>query len=122
MIVVTVRVLVSPENRRELVQTVRSLLRNIQGQKGCLGSHLYSELGDEDALCLIEEWETQEDLNNYFRSDDFAILFGAVNLLKKSSAIEFRLLTPMAGIEAVESAREKIVTASTSAPPKRRGN
>jgi quinol monooxygenase YgiN len=113
MIVVTVRVLVSPENRRELVQSVRSLLRNIQVQKGCLGSHLYCELGDEEALCLVEEWETREDLNNYFRSDHFAILFGAINLLKKSSGIEFKLLTPMAGIEAVELAREKIVTAST---------
>jgi quinol monooxygenase YgiN len=122
MIVVTLRVLVSPENRRELVQTVRSLLRNIQGQKGCLGSHFYCELGDEEALCLIEEWETQEDLNKYFRSDDFAILFGAINLLKKSSGIEFRLLTPMAGIEAVESARDKIMTASTLAPSKRGGN
>jgi quinol monooxygenase YgiN len=120
MIVVTLRVLVSPENRRELVQTVRSLLRNIQGQKGCLGSHLYCELGDEDALCLIEEWETQEDLNNYFRSDEFAILFGAINLLRKSSGIDFRLLTPMGGIEAVESAREKIV--ATLATPKRRGH
>ena len=120
MIIVTVRVLVSPENRRELVQTVRSLMRNIQGQKGCLGSHLYCELGDEDALCLVEEWETQEDLNNYFRSDDFAILFGAINLLRKLSGIEFRLLTPMAGIEAVESARDKIVTTSTSTTSKRR--
>ncbi|MCI0660438.1 MAG: antibiotic biosynthesis monooxygenase [Acidobacteria bacterium] len=108
MIVITVRVLVSPEKRRELVQIVRSLLRPIRGQKGCLGSYFYYDLGDEDALCLIEEWETQEDLNNYFRSDSFAVLFGAINLLKKTSELEFRLLTPMAGIEAVEAAREKI--------------
>jgi quinol monooxygenase YgiN len=108
MVVTSVRVLVSPENQRELAQTVRSLLRSIRGQKGYLGSYLYLDLGDDDAFCLIEEWETQEDLNNHLRSDDFAVLFGAINLLKKTSEIKFRVLTPTAGIEAVEAVLGKI--------------
>ena len=108
MIVTTVRVLVPQENQRELAQTVRSLLRSIRRQKGHLGSNLYLDLGDDDAFCLIGEWETQEDLNNHLRSDDFAVLFGAINLLKKTSEIEFRVLTPTAGLEVVEAARGRI--------------
>ena len=108
MIVTTVRVLVSPENRREFTQTVYALLPFIRRQKGYLGSYLSLDLGDDDAFCLIEEWETQEDLNKYLRSDDFAVLFGAINLLKKTSEIEFRVLTPTAGIEAIEAVLGKI--------------
>ncbi len=55
MIVTTVRVLVSPENRLEFTQTVRSLLPFIRRQKGYLGSYLSLHLGDDDAFCLIEE-------------------------------------------------------------------
>jgi len=108
MIVTTVKILVSRENHRELAQTVMSLLRSIKRQKGYLGSNLYLDLGNDDAVCLIGEWETQEDLNNHLRSDDFALLFGAINLLKKTSEIEFRVLTPTAGLEVVEAARGKI--------------
>jgi quinol monooxygenase YgiN len=107
MIVVTVKVLVSQENRREFTQTVQSLLRSIQKQKGYLGSYLSLDF-EEDAFCLIEEWETQEDLNNHLRSEDFAVLFVAINLLKKTSEIKFRVLTPTAGIEAVEAVLGKI--------------
>ncbi len=108
MIVSSIRVLVSPENHRELAQTVRSLLRSIRRQKGYLDSYLYLDLGDDDAFCLIEEWETLEDLNNHLRSNDFAVLFGAVNLLKKTSEVKFSVLTPTAGIEAVEAVLGKI--------------
>jgi quinol monooxygenase YgiN len=107
MVVASVRVLVPEENRLELTQTLGSLLSTIRNQKGCLSSHFYFEVGHEDTLCLIEEWETQADLDNHLRSNDFAILLGAVNLLKGPSEIEFKLLTPTAGIEAVDAARGK---------------
>jgi quinol monooxygenase YgiN len=104
MVVAAMRVRVPPDNRRELVQTLRSLLCPIRNQFGCLGSHLYLEIGDENAFCLIEEWESQEDLDNHLRSSDFAVLLGAINLLKGPSEMEFKLLLPTAGIEAVAAA------------------
>jgi quinol monooxygenase YgiN len=108
MVVATIRVLVSAENRRELLQTVQSLLRHIREQKGCLESHLYFEIGEENAVCLMEEWATLEDLNDYLRSNHFAVLLGAARLLKKSPEFEFKLLTQTAGIEAVEAIHGKI--------------
>jgi quinol monooxygenase YgiN len=99
---------VPADNRRELFQTMQSLLRPIREQKGCLGSHLYFEIGDEDAFCLIEEWATPEDFNDHLRSDYFAVLLGATRILKKSSELEFKMLTQTAGIEALEAIHGKI--------------
>jgi quinol monooxygenase YgiN len=108
MVVATIRVPVPLDNRRELVQTLQSLLVPIRNQKGCLSYHFYFEIGDEDALCLIEEWETQSDLNNHLKSSDFAVLHGAINMLKGQSEIEFKLLSQTGGIEAVEAIRRKV--------------
>jgi quinol monooxygenase YgiN len=108
MIVASLRVLVPPENRRELSQTIRSLLNPISKETGCLGSHFYVEVGEDAAVCLIEEWETQTDMNNHMRSDTFAVLLGALNLLRGQSEIEFKVLTLQAGIETVDAARGKI--------------
>jgi quinol monooxygenase YgiN len=108
MVVATIRVLVPLDNRRELVQTLQSLLAPIRNQKGCLSYHFYFEIGDEDALCLIEEWETQADLDTHLKSDDFAVLLGSITLLKGQSEIEFKLLSQTAGIEAVEATRRKV--------------
>ena len=60
MVVATIRVLVPPNNRRELVQPLQSLLVPVRDQKGCLSFRFYFEIGDEDALCLIEEWERSQ--------------------------------------------------------------
>jgi quinol monooxygenase YgiN len=42
---------------------------------------LYSELGNENDLCLVEEWDNQEDLMSHLKSERFRVLRGATNLL-----------------------------------------
>ena len=108
MVTTTIKLLVSSDNHREFLQTVQSLLRPVREQKGCLGSRLYFEIGEEDSLCLIEEWATPEDLNDHLQSDYFAILLGAAKLLKKSMDLEFKMLTQTAGIEVVEAIYGKV--------------
>ena len=108
MVVATIRLLVAADYHRELLQTVQSLLRPIKQQEGCLGVHLYCEIGGQDALCMIEEWETQEDLSAHLQSNAFAVLLGAARLLlQKPAELEFKLLTQTAGIEVVEAIHGK---------------
>ena len=108
MIVTTMRLRVSPDNRRELTQTMHSLLRLIRDQKGCLGSRLYTELGDEPTLCLIEEWDSAESCNNHLMSADFAVLLGAVSVFNQPPDVEFRMLEPTAKVEMVDAINERI--------------
>jgi len=104
VVVAAIRLLVSADYHRELLQTVQSLLEPIRAQRGCLGLHLYHEIGGEEALCLIEEWATKEDLDEHLRSNYFAVLMGAARLLLENpSELEFRLLTETAGMEVVEA-------------------
>ena len=81
MIVNTTRITVPPEKRREFVQTINQLREPIGASKGCLGFNFYVDSADENSSLVMSEWDTEADLNDYLRSDDFAILHGAMATL-----------------------------------------
>ena len=81
MIVKTTRILVKPEKRIELVQTISRLLGPIKNVKGCRSIRFYLDAADENSSLLLCEWETESDLDRYIRSNDFSILRGAIMVL-----------------------------------------
>lgn len=87
MIMVIIYLKVSAEKRKELSQTVSSLLSSIRSQKGCERCDFFHLTGDENSLCLLEEWATQKNLDMHYRSQSFKILRGAMNLLVEPSKI-----------------------------------
>jgi quinol monooxygenase YgiN len=99
VVVNTTRITVSPENRKEFFQTIWSLLSPIRGERGCLAYRFYQEAGDENSFVLIGEWETRDDCVQHLQSDDFAILRATMMILSGRSNIDFKLLSPFAGIE-----------------------
>jgi quinol monooxygenase YgiN len=96
---------VSSTNRSELFQTILTLLTPIRNQKGCLSSRFYLDSADSNAALLIEEWETEDDWDNHLRSRDCAVFLGAVSVLCRPAAMEFKLLSYVAGMEAITAAR-----------------
>ena len=106
MIMSTTRITVSSANRSELFQTVLTLLTSVMNQKGCLSSRFYLDSADNNSALLVEEWDSQEDWDNHLRSRDCAVLLGAVSVLCRPSSVEFKLLSYVAGIEAITAARQ----------------
>jgi hypothetical protein len=74
-------------------------------EKGCLSSRFYVDSADSNSAMLVEEWETQEDWDNHLLSRDCAVLLGAVSVLCRPTNVEFKLLSYVAGIEAITAAR-----------------
>lgn len=105
LIVNTTRITVRPEHRKELCQTISSLIDLIKSEKGCLAYRFYQEAGDENSFILVGEWESRADWDNYLHSDDFAVLLGSIMILGSRSDTDFKLLSPVAGMETVTRAR-----------------
>lgn len=84
---VIIHLKVSAEKRRELFQAVSSLLSSIRDQKGCVRCDFFHRTEDENIFCLLEEWDTQKNLDLFFRFDSFKILRGAMNLLEEPGEI-----------------------------------
>ncbi len=108
MIVVTIKMDVLPEKRREFLQTIRALTSPTRSNKGCINCHYYQDVEDENIISLVEEWETQEELDNHLRSEQFSVLLGAMNLLSKPPDIKFNAVSYTSGIEALNAARGAI--------------
>lgn len=81
MILKTTRITVKAEKRVELAQTIGRLLGPIKDVKGCRAIRFYLDAVDQNSSLLLSEWETELDLDRYLRSNDFAILRGAITVL-----------------------------------------
>jgi len=82
MIFTTIQMKVFPEKRKELFQTLKSLVSSIKKQKGCRRCEFCVSAEDENEFCLFGEWESKEALASHLESNLFKVLLGAMSLLK----------------------------------------
>ena len=83
MILVAIRTKVLAEKRKEFSQTIASLIGSLRTEKGCLRCDFCQNIEDENKLCIIEEWDTRENLNSHLKSERFKVLRGAMSLLQE---------------------------------------
>jgi quinol monooxygenase YgiN len=83
MILVIIRMKVLAEKRKELCQTIVSLIGPLRTEKGCVRCDFCRSMEDENELRILEEWDTRKNLNNHLKSDCFRVLRGAMNLLRE---------------------------------------
>jgi quinol monooxygenase YgiN len=100
-----VRMKVLPQKRKELLQTVKGLIQRTRKQKGCISCHFHQDIEDEDAFILVDEWETQDKLDNHLGSDHFGVLVGAMNLLSEPTEIKFNTFSYTKGMGTLKAAR-----------------
>jgi quinol monooxygenase YgiN len=101
MILVIIRMKVLSEKRMELSQTIASLSGSIRMEKGCRRCDFCQSIEDENKLFLLEEWDTQENIQIYLKSGRFRVLRGAMNLLKEPYKMMFHTVFHPAGMEEI---------------------
>jgi quinol monooxygenase YgiN len=77
------------EKRKELSQTIASLIGSIRTEKGCQRCDFCQSMENKNELWLFEEWDTQENLKNHLKSEHSRVLRGAMNLLKEPYEMMF---------------------------------
>ena len=107
MILVIIRMRVIAEKREELSQTIASLIGSIRTEKGCQRCNFFQSMEDENELSILEEWDTQENLNSHLKSERFRVLRGAMNLLQEPYEMMFH--TVAAGKKRAEARSQPAV-------------
>ncbi|MHC4153163.1 MAG: putative quinol monooxygenase [Planctomycetota bacterium] len=106
MIVLNIKMHVYPEKRKELMQTVNSLIEDMKNMQQCHTCDLYQNANDENTLILTGEWEKQEDLDTYFRSEPYRVLLGAMSSLsQKPPETKIETIDHTTGMEVVKATR-----------------
>jgi quinol monooxygenase YgiN len=81
MVIIFARIKVRPEKRKELSQTLDSIVEQVRKESGCLHSGFYQDVENEYDFLVVEEWATQKDSDDHLRSELFEVLMGAKCLL-----------------------------------------
>ena len=82
----------------EFLQTVNQLLEPIKPAEGCKAFNVYVDTSDENSSLVVSERDMEAGLNIYLRSDDFAVLHGAMSVLG-TLVDEFRPIYSVFGAE-----------------------
>lgn len=97
-IVSAAMVSVRPEKRKELFLSISSLISRIRHAKGCRAFRFYREANEEDTFHMIGVWETVDDWLKHLNSDDFAVLFGCLEILG-DGRLDFKVLSHVDEVE-----------------------
>jgi quinol monooxygenase YgiN len=107
MIIVRIIMTALPEKRKEVLQTLLSMIDPPGKEKGCLSYAIFSDIEDTNVFNLFSEWETRQHLDRHMKSDKFGVLLGTKCLLSEPLQIKIAMVSGLEGMEAVCSVRKK---------------
>jgi len=102
-ILVTLKMIVQPERRSDLLETVRGMLEPARVERGCLSYRLYEDVENRNAFVLLEEWATQEDLERHISKDNQRRLLALMDLLSDQPELRFNTVSHTAGMDLIEN-------------------
>jgi quinol monooxygenase YgiN len=105
MVISTLRIVTAPKSRAEVLRTLSAQLGPLRVQPGCLRCDLYQDIEHREAITLVEEWESQDELDLRLRSEEYRAVLATIELAQEQPVIHFDTVTRRAGLEIVASAR-----------------
>ena len=105
MVTVTLRIKVPHKRRQDFMNSAKLILGPTRIQSGCLSCRLYQDLGQPDAVFLVEEWESREDLDRHFNSEQCRIMLSLMEASDQFPEIKINTVSKMEGLEAIEAVR-----------------
>ena len=103
MIQATLKMIVRPERRGDLLETMRGMLEPARVERGCLSYRLYEDVENRNAFVLLEEWASQEDLERHIRTDNQRRTLSVMDLLSEQPELRFNTVSHTAGIDLIEN-------------------
>ena len=98
----TLKMIVQPERRSDLLETMRGMLEPVRVERGCLNYRLYEDVENRNAFVLVAEWATKEDLEKNIRSENHRQLLTLTDLLSEQPEFRFNTVTQTNGIDLIK--------------------
>ena len=95
------------DKQKELLRACRLITERTRQESGCKSSQFSQDNDNKNIITLVQQWEQRSFLNDYFRSDHFSVLLGAMKLLGRTYDIRINGNNQKEGLEAVQMARSK---------------
>ena len=102
-ILVTLKMIVQPERRSDLLETMRGMLEPARVERGCLSYCLYEDVEDRNTFILVEEWATQKDIERHISKDNNRRLLALMDLLSEQPELQYNTVSHTAGMDLIEN-------------------
>ena len=89
MVRMSVAARVPSEKRHEFMDAMRSLQKERLTEKGISTSQVYEYTEEPTRFLLVDEWETDKDLQKYLSKEGFIILLGALRTLCLEAEVKY---------------------------------
>jgi len=99
----TLKMIVRPERRDDLLDTMKGMLEPTRVERGCLSYRLYEDIENRNAFILLEEWATQEDLERHISKDNQRQLLTLLDLLSEQPELRYNTVSHTAGMDLIEN-------------------
>ncbi|MFC1839859.1 putative quinol monooxygenase [Thermodesulfobacteriota bacterium] len=96
---------VLPDKRKEIIQTLLSMIDAVGKENGCLSYHVSMDIELKTVFSLFEEWKTRENLECHLRSERFGVLLGTKSLLAKPMELKIHTVSSTEGKDVVNILR-----------------
>jgi quinol monooxygenase YgiN len=101
MVLATLRMIVRPNRRSDLLEAMRGMLEPARVERGCLSYRLYEDVDNRNALVLLEEWETQEDLERHISKNNQRRLLALMDLLSEQPELRYNTVSHTVGMDLI---------------------
>jgi quinol monooxygenase YgiN len=80
---------------------MRGMLEPARVERGCLSYRLYEDVDNRNALVLLEEWETQEDLERHISKNNQRRLLALMDLLSEQPELRYNTVSHTTGMDLI---------------------
>lgn len=107
MIIASVRIVLLPKRRTEILEILRHVQSLMRSSPGCVSCTIYEEQGEAPAILFLEQWRSREELHRHIQSPLYLQLLAAMDLASEQPEIRFYEVTKSQGMELVEALRSR---------------
>lgn len=102
MIVTMLKLTVAPDKKAEAIEILEVLEGPAEAQPGCLGCRLYTQMGIDDEILMIQEWKAKKPLERYLCSDSFEKVLAVMDMASAPPSLAFHNVSETLGMELIE--------------------
>jgi quinol monooxygenase YgiN len=99
------RLFPAPEQRRQILEALRSVQGPTQAEPSCSAAQVYEEDAPGAAILYVEEWDSELEFQAHVRSDLYRRILAAIDLSKSAPEVCFYRVSEVEGLELLQKIR-----------------
>jgi quinol monooxygenase YgiN len=105
LITATVKMRVTREDRKMVLELISSIVGPTRAQPGCLSCLTYQDVKNQNIIIYEEKWKRQADLERHIRSNRYLNILSAIDMSSEPPEIRFDTITGTRGMEFIKAIR-----------------